>query len=377
MISKTDLALVNEYKAQTGRVLSIYLDVDQSNAANLNRKFEVAFESKIKEAARMFEEEYERRDFDGCVAEVRKVLAAYEPKARGLVIFARSTGSIWLRELNVPVATEIFWGSTAHVQQFLEALDEFETYGVVVSDRSHSRIFTVKLGTIEKHAEIHAMEGVRHIKTAGADHLYSQSHLQRKADEHALSHLKRVGELLAHVSRFTPFERLVLAGATEATSELFGLLPKSTRAKVVAYATLPGSAPEDQILEEVLFIGRKTERKQERDKAEMLITASTKAHNAVTTLQETLSALNAKRVRELIYAEGFAVRGGVCDTCHAMFPNDTMNCGFCGVPVKSADDLIEHALSAALAAGATIEQLRGEGAEILKAAGGIGAFLRY
>ena len=29
------------------------------------------------------------------------------------------------------------------------------------------RIFTVKLGTIEKHAEIHAMRGVRHLKTAG------------------------------------------------------------------------------------------------------------------------------------------------------------------------------------------------------------------
>ena len=117
-----------------GRVLSVYLDVDQSNAENLNRNFEAVFESKIKEAERL-EEEYERRDFDGCVAEVRKVLAAYQPRARGLVIFARSTGLIWLREFNVPVVT-VIWGATAHVQQFVEALDEFETYGVVLSDRS-------------------------------------------------------------------------------------------------------------------------------------------------------------------------------------------------------------------------------------------------
>ena len=377
MISKTDLAPVNEYKAETGRVLSTYLDVDQSNAANLNRKFELAFESKIKETGRSFEEEYEQRDFDGCVAEVRKVLAAYEPRARGLVIFARSAGSIWLRELNVPIATEVYWGSTAHVQQFLEALDEFETYGVVVSDRSRTRIFTVKLGTIEKHAEIHAMEGVRHIKTTGTDHLYSQSHLQRKADEHALSHLKRVVELLAHVSRSTPFEKIVLAGATEATSELFRLLPKTMRAKVVASAPLPGNAPESQIVEEVLFIGRKAERTHERERAEILITASAKAHSAVIGLPETLSALNDKRVRELIYAEGFATGGGVCDMCHAVFPNDTMSCSFCGVPVKPAEDLMEHIIGAVLAAGATIEQLRGEAADKLKAAGGIGAFLRY
>src|SRR5947207_6464434 len=132
MISKTDLAPITEYKTAVGRVLSVYLDVDQAHAENLNRKFEAAFESKIKELGRSFEEEYEQRDFEACVSEVRKVLKASEPRARGLVIFARSTGSIWMRELNVPVATELFWSATAHVQTFLEELDEFETYGVVL-----------------------------------------------------------------------------------------------------------------------------------------------------------------------------------------------------------------------------------------------------
>ena len=49
MISKTDLAPVTEYKMALGRVLSVYLDVDQAHAENLNRKFELAFESKIKD----------------------------------------------------------------------------------------------------------------------------------------------------------------------------------------------------------------------------------------------------------------------------------------------------------------------------------------
>jgi len=104
MISKTDLAPVTEFKPAPGRVLSVYLDVDQSHAENLNRKFELAFDSKIKEAFKQFEEQ----DFNSCVSEVRKVLRAYEPRSRGLVIFARSTGSLWIRELNVPVTTEAF-----------------------------------------------------------------------------------------------------------------------------------------------------------------------------------------------------------------------------------------------------------------------------
>ena len=49
-----------------------------------------------------------------------------------------------------------------------------------------------------------------------------------------------------------------------------------------------------------------------------------------------------------------------------------MNCEICDMPVKPADDLIENAISAALASGAAIEQLRGPAAEKLRSAGGIG-----
>jgi peptide subunit release factor 1 (eRF1) len=308
---------------------------------------------------------------------VRNLLSSYEPRARGLVIFARSTGSIWFRELNVPVTTEVRWGHTPYVQQFLEALDEFETYAVAVADRSHSRIFTVKLGTIEKHGEVHATQGVRHIKTTGTDRLYSQSHFQRKADEHALSYLKRVAELLEHVARFHPFERIVLAGATEATSELFRLLSKPMRGRVIASAVLSAYASESQILEEVLFVARKAERSQELAKAEILITAAAKHQKAAATLVDTIHALNEKRVREFVYSEGFAAAGGTCEPCDAIFASDVVNCEFCGMPVKPVEDLIEVAIGSALAKGAAIEQLRGEAAEKLRAAGGIGAFLRF
>jgi peptide subunit release factor 1 (eRF1) len=201
--------------------------------------------------------------------------------------------------------------------------------------------------------------------------------LQRKADEHALSHLKRVVEVLDHVSRFKPFDRLILAGATEATSEVFRLLPKPLRRKVIASAILEAHAPESQIVEEVLFIGRKAERVHELEIAETLITAAAKARHAVTTLPATLSALNGNRVRELVYAEDADFNGGACDTCDAVFANDTMNCEFCGLPVRPDSDLIETTIAKALAEGATIEQVRGEAAVKLNAAGGIGAFLRY
>ncbi len=377
MITKMDVEPLNDVRKGAGRVLSVYLGVDQSNAANINRGFVVAFESRIKEIGRTFEEEYEQRDFDGCVDEVRKFLSTYEPHGCALVIFARSVGPLWIRELNVPVAEQILWGPKAHVQPFLEAMDEFQTYGIVVLDHVRARTFTVSFGEIHRHTEILAMHGARHIKTTGTDHLYSQSHFQRRTDERALNHLKRVGDILDEIARSSPFSKLILAGAPEVTSELYRLLPKTMRQKITGFTTLPVSAPEKQILEAATSIGRATERTREAGEVDRLVTAAAKGQKAVVGFADTLQALNEHRVREFVYSEGFTAACGVCEDCHVIFSSDDMNCEFCGMPLKASDDLVETATAMALAEGAAVEQLRGEAAEKLRNAGGIGAFLRF
>jgi peptide subunit release factor 1 (eRF1) len=376
-ITAKDLGELKESRADAGRVLSVYLDVDQSKAANLNRRFVGAFESRIQLIGRTFEEEYEESDFMRCVADVRRLLSTYEPHGRSLVIFARSTGPIWFREVNVDVGTEVHWGSTAYLHRLVEALDEFEPYIVALTDRAHARIFTVRLGTIEKQAEIHALGPVRHLKTSGTDHLYSQSHMQRKADEHILAHLKRVVEVIEHLGSIHPTARIFLAGNAHAVSELFRLMPKAGRGRVAGSAVMPGNAPEQEILESTLALACRAERVQELEKVNRLLTASAKGDKAVLTFPSTLQAFNEDRVRELVYAEGFSATGGVCKTCHVMFPSDDMICEICGMPVKSADDLIENSIASALAAGAAVEQVRGPAAEKLRQAGGIGAFLRF
>ena len=106
-ITAKDLGELRGSRIGAGKVLSVYLDVDQSKAANLNRRFECAFESRIQLIERKFEEEYEESDFMRCVDDVRKLLLTCEPHGRSLVIFAWSTGPIWFREVNVDVGTEV------------------------------------------------------------------------------------------------------------------------------------------------------------------------------------------------------------------------------------------------------------------------------
>jgi hypothetical protein len=376
-ITSKDLGDLQVSSAGEGRVLSVYLDVDQSKAANLNRGFERAFESKIKTISRRFEEEYEESDFARCVQDLRKLLSAHEPRARGLVAFVRSAGPVWFRDVNVGLATEVYWGPSPYLHPLIEVLDEFEPYVVVVADRAHSRVFMVRLGSIEMKAEIQAFGFVHHLMSAGTDHLYSQSHLQRKADEHVLAQLKRVIQVVEHVISANPGSRLILAGNAGATSELFRLLPKSMRKRVAGSAVISAAAPEKEILERTLALAGRAERVQEWEKVERLVTSAAKNGKAVVTLAETLKAFNEHRVSEFVYAEGFSAEGGMCEGCRRLFPSDDVTCNICGAPVKPAEDLIETMTGAVLAEGASVEQVRATAAERLREAGGVGAFLRF
>jgi peptide subunit release factor 1 (eRF1) len=110
---------------------------------------------------------------------------------------------------------------------------------------------------------------------------------------------------------------------------------------------------------------------------ERLITSAAKDGKAVVTLPETLKAFNGRRIRELVYAQGFSAAGGVCKNCRLLFPSDDVSCESCGMPVIPVDDLVEELISAVLADGASVEQLRGPAAEKLRDFRGIGAFLRF
>jgi hypothetical protein len=53
----------------------------------------------------------------------------------------------------------------------MAAMDEFERYGVILTDRAQSRLFTVFMGEIEEHHEAFAEDEVRHSKTTGKDQI--------------------------------------------------------------------------------------------------------------------------------------------------------------------------------------------------------------
>ena len=262
MISKEDLGILIGREGNPGHpVLSVYLNVDQSRETNLNRKFEVSLGNLLRELEQGLIDGFEREVFAASAERMRRFVADYQPAARNLVILCDALGDfLWHRELNVPLRNEVRWSEAFYLRPLIEALDEFERYGVVLADRAQARLFTVYLGEIEEHGESFAPGEVKISKAAGTDHVRSQMRFQRKADQYAHRHLKRVAELTVELADRHSFDRLLLAGPVEATSQLHHLLPKQWQSRVVASLNLPVDAAQHSVLAATLRFSEEAER---------------------------------------------------------------------------------------------------------------------
>src|SRR6185369_9380947 len=105
-------------------------------------------------------------------------------------------------------------------------IDDYERYGVVLVDKERGRLFTVFMGEIEEHQDFLAPLPVRRIKSPGMDHIRSERGLQNKAASDVHLHLKHVAESLDKLVHQYRFDRILIGGPVEATSELQHLLPK-------------------------------------------------------------------------------------------------------------------------------------------------------
>jgi peptide chain release factor subunit 1 len=377
MISKADLEFLTERKAvQNSPVLSVYLDIDQSKAVNLQRRFEAS----LKDMLRSIEKRLDKTQLKNFAADAERVgeyVSGLEPRAKGCLCFADDSEKFfWARTINAPVHNQARWSDTPYVVPLLEIFDEHERYGVVLVDKAHARLVSVHIGEIEEHFDALAPLPVRRVRTTGTDHILSERRFQSKAQTHVHWHLKHVAESLDKLVDQYGIDRLLLAGPVEATSELQQLLSKRLRGRVVRNLSLPTKASLAEILEAVVKVERDVERRMEKEMVENMISGDAH-HPSVLGLERTVYALHEERVWRLIYASGFNPPGGRCGHCGMLFAKTAGSCDYCGGTVNRIDDLLEQMVERVLDQDGKVEQVTGDAALRLQQVGNIGAVLRF
>jgi hypothetical protein len=106
MISKADVEELRKREVVSDSpVLSVYLDVDQGKASNLNRHFEAV----LKDLLRSIETQLDKKQLDNFAADAERVqdfVSRFEPGGKGLIIFCDDSENFWWAHETIAVETD-------------------------------------------------------------------------------------------------------------------------------------------------------------------------------------------------------------------------------------------------------------------------------
>lgn len=359
-------------------ILSLYLHVDPSRAANVNRAFEVALRGMLSSIEHQLEGDAQRAEFEGDALRTLDFVARYTPHARSLILFCDASADfLWHRELEVPVADDAHWGRALQLRPLLETLGEYERYGVVLVDRRRARFFCVHLLEIEEHPALFTPEVVRRVRSTGTQQVWSQKHFQRRAESHAQDHLRQVAKFTERLFVERACDRLVLAGPHDVTTHLAGLLPKRLRGRIAGSAPLAVESPAKSVLEVTLGIAEDVERTAQQELVEELTTLAEKSGPAALGLEDVLDTVRDGRVWRLVYTNGLHHQGVECSGCGALFVTPREQCPICTRVLREIADVVGRAGERVFRQGGRVEEVHGDAALLLEDRGGIGALLRF
>lgn len=359
----------------------------------------------FRDAARDLRAEVEQRaphdlkDFDAAVERAEYFLHhQFSPRNPGLALYVSADPEFFLAvPLPSQPADEVVWDRRPHVAPLIEALDEFERVAVALTDKHEARIFTIFLGAITLEATIESeIEGkhdpgdwphrVRASRTRAGRYTpgkpgtiawsgMAQARQQRRHQEKARTHARRVAGALMDLLRDEPFDRLFLAGPEEAVSLVEDVLPRPLQARLADRLSIPVHASEAEVLAETLRAAEVIERQGEVAIVRRLI-ESVGRKTASVGLEPTLDAASEGRIATLVIGTELAADVRVCLEC-GQLTTKTADCPRCGATLVEVENPRERLITEVLGQGGRIEVVSGEAEGLLGEHGGVGAFTRY
>jgi peptide chain release factor subunit 1 len=372
MPSWEQLEQLERFDSAGARVLSLYLNLEPQRQAT--RSYRIEFKNLLKEASGTLTE----AERNGLAREAERVTEWFDrhdqPHGLGLILFACTPRDLWLAHfVNVPVRDHLAFDVRPDIAGLLELVDDHERFGVVLVSKDKARVFTVFAGAIE---EIDVFnDSVPGRTDAGA---LKQSKIQRHHEMHVLWHLKKVVAHLSKLQSRRNFDRLIIMGPVEATTELQEILPHVLKTRVAALVHAEEDAGDEDILEKALEIERRIEADADDRLVGEVVEMAGSGARATCGADPTLEALWARDIRTLVIAEAVQLTGTECANCGRLHRGNVSICPRCGASTHILPDFSHHVMGRAVAQGGRVEIVHAAAAERLNTAGeGLAAFLRF
>jgi peptide chain release factor subunit 1 len=287
---------------------------------------------------------------------------------RGVALFS-CAGQGWLEvvPVPVPVRNHVSFEPRPNVAQLLAVVEHRRPILVVLVDRRQGRILQVEPGGVTELATV-VDEPERAVDTDVE--LGSWEH---RREEEARRHFRRVAAAALEQVRRRRAEHVVLGGPGDDVARLEGCLDRAVAERVAGTTTVPVTAGPAEIGAAVADTARELERRREEALVEELHERAPRHERAVMGLPAVMAALAEHRVGTLVVARDFRAAGARCPACGHVGVA-CCQCPECGTPSTEVDDIVDVAISQALAQDADVEFCEGTDLDFF---GGIGALERF
>jgi peptide subunit release factor 1 (eRF1) len=364
-------------------VISLYLDLDPERFATAPAR-SAQIRSLIDQAARELDATTDGLSHDelvGLRSDLQRVdsyLSSREPPFQGagaLGVFCSGQDDLFeVIQLSRPTPGRVVIARSPFVEPLVSALQQRRWLVALVSRRA-GRVLAGPVDGLQEHANFDEYVHGQHDQGG-----WSQARYERSVEKDTDDHLRRVADGVNQRFREERFHRVALGGPVEIVPRLEGFLSAEVKACLA-----PGrievdlsSAGDDEIRDALAKLVLEDEKRCEREALDRLAAGVGSGGRGVGGPEDTLEALNERRVQTLLLEPGFDRRGTRCQSCGLLMLEASGNGGRCpadGGPLETLEHLREAAIEAALAQGAEVMVVRHH--PDLGPFQGIGAILRF
>ncbi|HEY6399565.1 MAG TPA: Vms1/Ankzf1 family peptidyl-tRNA hydrolase, partial [Solirubrobacteraceae bacterium] len=345
------------------RVISLYLNLDPERFATPQARASQV-RSLIDQGSRQLERDESKLDHQekialrGDLERVDRYLSSGEAPYRGarsLAVFCASRDGLFETvQLSRPVEGRVVIDPLPFVAPLIEAVAERRWCVVLVSRRS-ARILSGPADGLREDQRIEDEVHGQHDQ-GGLSQLRYERGIEKEVDDH----LRRVAEGVARLWRKARWECAALGGPRELVPRFEAMLPEDVRVSVV-----PGrvevdvaTATDDQVREAISALVQDDDRGREREALDRLAAGVGTGGRAKGGPEETVEALNERRVQTLLLAPGFDRGAYQCPTCGMLLLGADDSCPADETALEPREHLREAAIEAALAQDAEVMVVR-------------------
>jgi len=367
MIDQAQLANLCSFESDGHKVVSVYLDTDTAKESSESIKLQL--KGMLRDAQLQSTPDAENIE--------RYLELSYDWSTPGLALFSCAAANFFQAfPTAVAFRNRLRTGPKPYIKPLAHLLDYYADYGAVLVDKIGARFFKYHQGELQATdgylgEDIHKLKDGRGSSAVGMRGGLGGA---RREEAAAGRNLREAAAAAAAFFNKWPVRRLFIGGTAETVASFSDLLPKQLQSCIAGTFNMGMNAGEHEVRKQVLALLQESNARREAKMVESLISALGQNGNAVAGLDETLQAVNQRRVQTLLISDGFHAPGYfdekagyvVANLAQSPLPAEEL------IPV---DDVVDLAMNLTLSNGGQAEVVTGD--ERLEAYGRIGALLRY